>query len=55
MAKRLALELNLDRAQEALYDAMVDAIPDSPELRELALMVNVSPEVVGKQTVQTAG
>ena len=55
LATRLALELNPDRAQEALYDAMVDAIPDSPELRELALLVNVSPEVVGKQNIQTAG
>jgi hypothetical protein len=55
LAKRLDLELNLDRAQEALYYAMVDSIPDPRELRELALMVNVSPEVVGKQTAKIIG
>jgi alpha-amylase/alpha-mannosidase (GH57 family) len=51
LANRLKLELNLDRAQEALYDAMVDQLPDPAELRELALMLNVSPTVVNAQSV----
>ena len=46
LAGRLKLEVNLDRAQEALYDAMVDTIPDTSELRQLALLLNVSPAVV---------
>lgn len=54
LAQRLNLELNLDRAQEALYYAMIDSTPDSRELRDLALMVNVSPEVVGKHSAQIA-
>lgn len=51
LAGRLELELNLDCAQEALYYAMVDVIPDPDQLRELALKVNVSPEVVMPQAL----
>ncbi|MEO6391156.1 MAG: DUF3536 domain-containing protein [Pyrinomonadaceae bacterium] len=46
LANRLKLEVNVDRAQEAMYDAMTDQVPDTGPMRDLALMLNVSPTVV---------
>jgi alpha-amylase/alpha-mannosidase (GH57 family) len=45
LAKRLNLEANLERAQEAIYEALRGGAPASGEMRKLALVLGLSPRI----------
>ncbi|MBA3440545.1 MAG: DUF3536 domain-containing protein [Pyrinomonadaceae bacterium] len=46
LGKKLNVEANLDQAQEAVHQALQDGLPVPKEMRELALMLGLSPRLL---------
>jgi alpha-amylase/alpha-mannosidase (GH57 family) len=55
LGHELRLEANLERAQEAIYEAIHSGIALSDELREFALALDLAPAALETKTVETSG
>jgi hypothetical protein len=46
LGRKLGLEANLERAQEAVYEALQGGRPASEEMRELGRLLGITPSVL---------